>query len=126
MTELTGLSDQELEELFLAHLEIKRQLKKIVRHEEVANEENVRADDLCNLGRWIYGKGTRFSHLRGYQLLKDAHAAFHEEAYNALKLYNNNLFDEALTYIETGPFEVRSLEIKRAFFEMRFEQDKDG
>jgi len=34
-------------------------------------------DDLCELGNWIYGEGSRFRALPGYQDLVAAHARFH-------------------------------------------------
>lgn len=122
MSNRDGLSDNELEELFLTHLEIKQHLKKIIQREEHADEESVRADDRCSLGNWIYGKGQKYSGLPQYQRLKVAHATFHQQAYKALKLYNEGHYAEALAYIETGPFEESSLEIKNAFYAMRHEE----
>lgn len=41
---------------------------------------DIRQDNLCILGKWIYGEGQKFSHLPEYQILKTQHAEFHKAA----------------------------------------------
>lgn len=43
-------------------------------------------DNLCTLGKWIYGDGARFKELAGYQDLVRKHANFHVCAAEVVKL----------------------------------------
>jgi len=44
---------------------------------ECPQSATIGEDDLCELGNWIYGEGSRFRALPGYQDLVTAHARFH-------------------------------------------------
>ena len=44
------------------------------------NSDVVMLDNQCELGKWIYGEGTRYRALREYILLKREHQRFHKAA----------------------------------------------
>lgn len=46
---------------------------------------NLQSDCKCDLGRWIYAEGAKYSALPEYTALKDAHAKFHYIAAEIVK-----------------------------------------
>lgn len=104
---------------FTAHSNVKARLIRIINGEEEAAPQSVRADNKCIVGEWIYGPGQEFSSKEEYATLKEVHAQFHEEAYNALMLNKAGKTDEALDYVQKGPFEEKSREIKDALMQMK-------
>ena len=108
-----------LDKGFIAHANVKNRLKKIIAGEEQAEPESVRADNKCIVGEWIYGPGVSCKDIQEYTDLKDIHAQFHEEAYNALRLNMQGKSSEASEYVDSGPFEEQSKKIKIALFNMK-------
>ncbi len=111
--------EEVLDKGFIAHANVKNRLKKIISGKEQAEPESVRADNKCIVGEWIYGPGQTHSSSEEYKLLKDIHAKFHEEAYQALMLHQNGKVSEAMHYVNSGPFEQKSKEIKTALHNMK-------
>jgi len=112
-------AEEVLEKGFIAHANVKNRLKKIIKGEEEAEPSSVRADNKCIVGEWIYGPGKAHASKEEYGLLKTIHAAFHEEAYQALMLHKAGKVEEAMAYVESGPFEEKSKEIKTALYNMK-------
>jgi len=112
-------AEEVLDKGFAAHANVKARLKRIINGEEDATPESVRADNVCIVGKWIYGPGQEFSDKGEYSELKTIHAGFHEEAYQALMLFKSGKKNEAMEYVESGPFEQKSKEIKTALFAMK-------
>ncbi|MCK0069765.1 CZB domain-containing protein [Kordiimonas laminariae] len=112
-------TEEVLDKGFVAHSNVKARLKRIIAGEEEAAPESVRADNKCIVGEWIYGPGSEFSDTEEYKKLKSIHADFHEEAYQALMLHKKGDTSAAQDYVETGPFEDKSREIKTALFAMK-------
>jgi methyl-accepting chemotaxis protein len=48
------------------------------------NKSQVAQDNLCDLGKWLYGEGRRFSNDPDYQNLLKQHARFHKAAANVV------------------------------------------
>lgn len=46
---------------------------------------DVQQDSKCNLGAWIYGEGKKFSSHPEYEILKAAHAKFHQAAADVIR-----------------------------------------
>ncbi len=64
-------------------------------------------DDLCELGNWIYGEGSRFRALPGYQDLVTAHARFHACAAEVVTQVEAGDTAGARTTLD-GPFSAAS------------------
>lgn len=47
--------------------------------------DDVQQDNRCDLGKWIYGEGAKFSNLPEYATLKTEHAKFHKCAADVVK-----------------------------------------
>ena len=108
-----------LDKGFIAHVKVKTRLLKIINGEEQAEPEDVRSDSKCIVGEWIYGPGTSFATKEEYKTLQQIHKEFHEEAYNALMLKKQGEDAKAKEYVESGPFEKKSQEIKAAITKMK-------
>ena len=107
--------DDVLDKGFAVHATIKAQLIKVINGEEEANPHIIKTDNNCIVGDWLYGPGSEFEDLPEYQALKEIHAQFHVEAYNALILNKTGKTTEANDYISSGPFELQSQKMKAAF-----------
>lgn len=108
-----------LEKGFIAHANVKHKLIKIIKGELEGSPLSVKADNKCIVGEWIYGPGVSCRDMAEYSELKTVHADFHLEAYNALILHQQGKVDEALDYVNKGPFEQKSREIKLALTNMK-------
>lgn len=111
--------EEVLDKGFSAHANVKSRLKRIIKGEEEATPESVKADNLCIIGEWIYGPGKEYEGLSEFQNLKEIHKNFHLAAHDALCLHRDGNEQAAMDYVETGPFEERSKEIKTAIFELK-------
>jgi hypothetical protein len=75
--ELSGLN---LHEVLGAHMEWKKKLKNTLNGTDTEQYEAslVSQDNLCVLGKWLYGPGKKlYSHLTEYETLKKIHTDFH-------------------------------------------------
>lgn len=64
-----------------AHFAWKRRLSEYIRRPDGSlKPHELACDDKCDLGKWIYGDGSRFSQLEEFQELKNVHADFHKNA----------------------------------------------
>ncbi|MBB5016622.1 methyl-accepting chemotaxis protein [Rehaibacterium terrae] len=69
------------EDMIRAHHQWKLRLKAYLEgHGEVIDPAVAGRDDVCALGKWIYGKGQRVAELPEYRSLREAHARFHRIA----------------------------------------------
>jgi hypothetical protein len=46
---------------------------------------DVQVDNMCALGKWIYGDGAKFKDMSEYQKLKTEHARFHQAAADVVR-----------------------------------------
>lgn len=58
--------------------------------------EQVRADNRCKVGQWIYGPGTQYHNYPEYELLRKKHTEFHQCAGEAVQLHEKGHFAEAI------------------------------
>lgn len=73
-------------------------------------------DDQCDLGRWIYGEAARYRHLPEYEAARQAHAAFHAEAAQVVRLMQAGRRHEAVLATDRGGrLRNQSTAIVRAF-----------
>ncbi|WP_366913193.1 methyl-accepting chemotaxis protein [Rhodoferax sp.] len=63
----------------------------------------IRRDDCCDLGKWIYGGGSRrWGNMPDFARLVEAHKTFHNEAAKVADVANRGQSDQANQMLETG------------------------
>lgn len=80
-------------------------------------------DNLCDLGKWIYGDGMKFKSLPHYQDLVKKHANFHICAADVVKKVEGGDKGGAKSALG-GPFAVASKETVTAIMELKKESAK--
>lgn len=67
------------EDAISAHIKWKVRLSRFIDGTgmETLDSTAVGRDDLCDLGKWIYGEGAKYATLRHYRNLVEEHAKFH-------------------------------------------------
>jgi hypothetical protein len=99
-----------------AHAEWLAQLREYVYGAGAPDLHVLVRDDQCELGRWIYGDAVVFRHLPEYEAARQAHAFFHAEAAQVVRLMQAGRRHEAALAIERGgPLQNRSATMIRAF-----------
>lgn len=99
-----------------AHAEWLAQLREYVYGAGTPDLHALVRDDQCELGRWIYNDAVRFRHLPEYEAARQAHAYFHAEAAQVVRLMQAGRRHEAAVAIERGgPLQNRSATMIRAF-----------
>ena len=68
-----------LHQLVGMHVKWKIRFRNAIRHKVRFNIGVIRRDD-CDLGKWLYGDGKKYSSLSGYNSLLAQHAEFHKQA----------------------------------------------
>jgi leucyl aminopeptidase (aminopeptidase T) len=92
-----------------AHAEWLAQLREHVYGAGAPDVRILVRDDQCELGRWIYNDAARFRSLPEYEAARQAHAAFHDEAAEVIRLMRAGRRHEAALAIERGgPLQNRS------------------
>jgi hypothetical protein len=78
--------------------------------------ETVARDDDCEIGRWLYGEGSKYRRLREYRHARDVHAAFHRRAAEVVAMAEGGRRLEAAAELAPGG-ELRTLSaaLVRAF-----------
>ncbi|UYZ82879.1 hypothetical protein MTZ49_09665 [Entomomonas sp. E2T0] len=77
----------------------------------------VTADNLCNVGQWIYSLGKKYEGMPEYELLKQKHAEFHMCAGKAVKLHKEGSLVNAMATAK-GPLLDLSQEIGLSFIKL--------
>ena len=77
-------------------------------------------DNLCDLGKWIYGEGAQFNAKPHYKDLVSKHANFHRCAADVVKKVEGNDKPGAKSLL-TGPFATASKETVTAIMELKKE-----
>lgn len=75
-------------------------------------------DNLCNLGKWIYGEGTKYKGMTQYQDLVKKHAGFHLRASEVVAQVEHQNPNAARTLLG-GAFSAASRETVTAIMELR-------
>jgi hypothetical protein len=75
-----------LNKAITAHSAWKGRLRTAIDGGDVPDPSTVRADNLCDLGKWIHGEGKAHQSLPEFQALKEQHAHFHQAAAHIIDL----------------------------------------
>jgi len=108
-----------------AHIKWKVRLSQFIdgTSTEKLQSANVCKDNLCDLGKWIYGDGVQFKPLPHYQDLVKKHANFHVCAGNVVRKVEGNDKAGAKAAL-TGDFSTASKETVTAIMELKKEAAK--
>ena len=125
ITEEVLLSGLNLKQALDAHAAWKERLQKVL--DGVSTEQFdvvvTSKDNLCVLGKWIYGKGKHlYSHLPEYEALRMAHAGFHQCAGEVLAEHCDGNIVEATNLLNTkfrNASNKNRLELVRLFSEVK-------
>lgn len=81
--------------------------------------ETVTRDDECEIGRWLYGDGSRFRQLHEYRHALRVHAAFHRRAAKVVNMVDHGRRLEAAADLAPGG-DLRGLsgDLARAFIQL--------
>ncbi len=102
-----------------AHARWKDELRQAIDHGELPDPLAVRADDRCDLGKWIHGEGTSYQTLHEYQNLKSAHAQFHDAAAHVVEMIMNGHKADAGIDLESGTFAAATVKVINAISRLR-------
>ena len=92
-----------LDEAIAAHISWKVKLREFISGKgEKLHSESVCKDNLCDLGKWIYGKGMDYMATPAYQNLKKEHAHFHRCAAEIVRTVESGDPKTAETMLTTG------------------------
>ena len=109
-----------LDKAFLTHSAVKNRLRKAIKGEEPIDAATIRRDDVCEVGKWIYGEGAKsYSSNPLFNEFKKVHAEFHKCAYDVMALYNSGKISEASRELDYGAFEKKSGEIGSCIMRMK-------
>ena len=87
---------------FRAHAEWMAELREFIYGNGTLESERVASDDQCELGRWLYGEGTRYRHLAEYDNALQIHAALHRHAAQVVDLVRIGRRTEAAAHVAPG------------------------
>jgi hypothetical protein len=93
-----------LNKAITAHSAWKGKLRTAIEGGEVPDAAKTRADNQCDLGKWIHGEGASHQSLSEYQQLKTDHANFHSAAANVIDLIKKGNKTQASTELDSGAF----------------------
>jgi len=105
-----------------AHIKWKIQLSQYIDGvgSERLSSTTVCKDDSCELGKWIYGEGSKFRELPSFQRLVIAHENFHAKAASIVKTIEDGDKTGAKASM-TGPFAIASKETVTAIMNLKRE-----
>ncbi|MDH4283970.1 MAG: CZB domain-containing protein [Gallionellaceae bacterium] len=102
------------------HIKWKVRLSRFIEGTSMEQIESttIRKDNLCDLGKWIYGEGAKYKAFPAYQDLVKKHADFHLHAGEVVKLVESNDRAGAKRAI-SGSFTAASKETVKAIMDLR-------
>ena len=106
--------DELLNAAITSHARWKGQLREALDRGQLPDPISVRADDRCDLGKWIYGEGTAYQTASEYQDLKILHAQFHETAARVVEIIINDDKANAKAELESGALTAASMKVINA------------
>ena len=113
-SEVVSVMDELLNAAITSHARWKGQLREAIDHGQLPEPISVRADDRCDLGKWIYGEGTAYQAASEYQNLKLLHAQFHETAASVVEIIINDNKANAKVELESGTLAAASMKVIKA------------
>ena len=90
----------DLNQAILAHSKWKTRLQNFIQGNEQLNPEMVGKDNQCDLGKWIYGEGSKYASLSQFSDLKTKHAKFHAAAANVVRNAKSCTPEKALEMLD--------------------------
>jgi methyl-accepting chemotaxis protein len=108
-----------LNKAIMAHSAWKGRLRKAVDGGELPDATSVRADNQCDLGKWIYGDGKSHQSLPEFQELKSQHAHFHKAAADVVEMIKKGDKAKAHADLESGVFAGVSVKVVNAITNLR-------
>lgn len=109
-----------LDRAMMTHSAVKNRLIRAVRGEEDIDYNVIKRDDLCEVGKWIYGEGgQKHGVSQIFHEFKKTHADFHKCAANVLLLHRSGKVAEANAELQRGSFEQKSMEIGACIVRMK-------
>lgn len=105
-----------------AHIKWKVRLSQFIdgTSTEKLDSNTICKDNLCDLGKWIYGEGAKHKAVSGYQSLVSLHAAFHKCAAEVVKKVEAGDKASAKTML-TGDFLSTSKNTVNAIMQLKKE-----
>ena len=111
-----------LDDALRSHLQWKIRLRtSIIAQRADMRANDVRNDDACELGQWLYGDGGR-SHggIAAFEELRGTHAAFHRAAADVVALMEARRFDDASAAIdEHGPYAEATANVRATILKLQ-------
>jgi methyl-accepting chemotaxis protein len=109
-----------IDDAMASHVIWKRRLKRLINEEnnEPLESAVVRRDDLCDLGKWIYGEGAEYKGIKAYEDLVKKHADFHIWVADVVEKFENGDKTGAQA-AAAGAFDSKSREIVSAIAELK-------
>lgn len=108
-----------LDKAMTAHNAWKTRLQDAIEGGAVPDEAVVRADDRCDLGKWIHGEGGQYGSLTEFQETREAHARFHLAAAEVIKMIKGGKRAEASQDLEHGVFSKASNAVMMAIMKLK-------
>jgi methyl-accepting chemotaxis protein len=110
----SGVVGELLNAAITSHARWKGQLTEAIDRGQLPDPISVRADDRCDLGKWIHGAGTAYQTEVEYQNLKLLHAQFHETAASVVEIIINDNKANAKVELESGTLAEASMKVINA------------
>lgn len=92
----------DFDKVISAHTSWKNRFKKYLNGEEQLEPQTVAKDDVCELGRWLYGAGQAFAQHPEFADLKTKHAQFHAQAAQVIRASQKLPKAQALALVNIG------------------------
>jgi methyl-accepting chemotaxis protein len=108
-----------LNKAIMAHSAWKGRLRKAIDGGEIPDAASVRADNQCDLGKWLNGDGKSHQNLPEYQELKSQHAQFHKAAADVVEMIKKGDKAKAQADLESGSFAGASTKVVNAISNLR-------
>ncbi|HAL56420.1 MAG TPA: hypothetical protein DCP63_08095 [Bacteroidetes bacterium] len=101
-----------LDRAMSAHNLWKSRLRTAIEGGEIPDERKTGADDLCDLGKWLYGgESTEYHSLLEFADLKSKHAQFHMAAARVIGMIRKGKTTGALGELRSGEYAKASTSV---------------
>ena len=116
-----GADDIDFEKVLAAHQQWRITLRNAVLRGTKVDAPNIRRDDCCALGQWLYGGGgRRWGHAPVFVRLVEVHKTFHIEAAKVAEVVNQGQLERAGQMLEAGtPFIEAGKTVTQAIHALR-------
>ncbi len=116
----------DFDKAILAHRHWKERLNQyLAAPDRSLSAAEVGEDTRCELGKWLYGEGTKFSRLPEYEHLRTEHARFHKAAADVIRKADSGKNVSGETALGGhSEFSAASTMVVRAIMSLREKVDK--